>query len=43
MTAALLRHAIEGAVAEAITSQDEPDRDRLLEASQELVRRALSA
>jgi AcrR family transcriptional regulator len=42
-TAALLRHAIEGAVGEAILSQDEPDRGRLLEASQELIRRALSS
>jgi TetR/AcrR family fatty acid metabolism transcriptional regulator len=43
MTAALLRHAIEGAGKEAILSEDEPDRGRLLEATQELVRRALSA
>ncbi|MBJ7597972.1 TetR/AcrR family transcriptional regulator [Candidatus Nephthysia bennettiae] len=42
-TAALLRHAIEGTVGEAIRSHDDPDRARLLAASLELARRALNS
>jgi AcrR family transcriptional regulator len=41
MTAALLRNAVEGTVNAAILAGDDPDRDRLLAAIQDLVRRAI--
>lgn len=43
LTAALLRHALEGTLDAAILTEDDPDRDRLLAAIQDLVRKTLSA